>query len=109
MPGSLAHLSCMFDVNPLDIDRIRWFRNDQDLLLNSNNTDWKQDVQGNVMTLTRTNVHRHDAGEYICQIENDLGKARAQVPLIVQCNEFFFVSILYDRHGSMRNMVSICV
>ena len=85
VPGSTVTLSCTIDANPLELNQIRWFKNDEELVLNSNIAPWERRFEGNEASLITRGVRRDDAGHYACEIENALGKSRATLPLVVQC------------------------
>lgn len=76
MPGSSARLICLIDGNPIDSSRIRWSKDNHQI------DDWQ--INGTI--LSKSQIHRDDAGEYQCEITNDLGRSQASAPLFVQCN-----------------------
>lgn len=85
-PGSEVTLSCSVEANPLDLSRIRWFKDDQELTMTNNMAPWEQRIEGNDASLISRSIRREDAGQYVCQIENPYGTSRGTLPLVVQCN-----------------------
>ena len=82
MPGSSAILLCVINSNPMNISNIRWFKDNQEI-----STDlWEKRIDGNETSLIRKSVQRDDAGQYVCEVENQLGSTRATLPLVIQCN-----------------------
>ena len=81
MPGRAAMLLCVVDGNPVDLNKMRWFKDDQEMTFEQ----WEKRIEGNEVSLIRKSVHRDDAGQYVCGIENQFGNSYATLPLIIQC------------------------
>lgn len=81
MPGSSAILSCVIDGNPIDLNGIRWFKDNQELSFDQ----WEKRIERNEASIIRKSIHREDSGQYACEIENQFGNSHATLPLIVQC------------------------
>ncbi|CAF1569206.1 unnamed protein product, partial [Adineta ricciae] len=93
MPGSSAILLCAINSNPMNISNIRWFKDNQEI-----STDlWEKRIEGNETSLIRKSVQRDDAGQYVCEVENQLGSTRATLPLVIQ------YAPEIDRTNSSRN------
>lgn len=75
MPGSSARLVCLIDGNPIDLTRIRWYKDNQQI------DDW----QTNGTVAIKSQIHRDDAGEYQCEVSNEFGQSRRSTSLFVQC------------------------
>ena len=88
-PGSSATLLCVIDANPIDLNNIKWFKNDKELTLMNNGAQWERRIEGNEASLIGRFVQKQDAGQYACEIENAYGNSRATIPLVVQCKVFF--------------------
>ncbi|CAF4048068.1 unnamed protein product [Rotaria sp. Silwood2] len=80
MPGSSAILICVIDGNPIDLNKVRWFKNNQELSFDQ----WEKRIEGNDASLIRKSINREDAGQYACEIDNQFGNSHATLPLIVQ-------------------------
>jgi len=87
MLGSSAVLLCVIDANPIDISNVRWFKDDQEITSDR----WEKRMEGNELSLIQKSVRREDAGQYVCEIENQFGSSRATLPLIIQCIFFIFL------------------
>lgn len=81
VPGTTVTLLCAIDANPIELSRIRWLKNDQEVAF----SQWEQRFEGTDATLISKSIRREDAGQYACEIENAYGTSRATLPLIVQC------------------------
>ena len=92
-PGSSVTLSCTIDANPIDLSKIRWYKNSEDLSSISNGVRWERRVEGNEVSLIGRSVYKEDAGQYACEIDNPYGSDRGTMPLVVQC-KFVLSSIL---------------
>jgi hypothetical protein len=90
MLGSSAVLLCVIDANPIDISNVRWFKDDQEITSDR----WEKRMEGNELSLIQKSVRREDAGQYVCEIENQFGSSRATLPLIIQCIFSFFIIIV---------------
>ncbi len=91
IPGSPATLSCVVDANPMDFNRVRWFKEQQEISFDQ----WEKRIEGKEVSLIRKSIERSDAGQYICEIENPFGNNRATVPLFIQCKLIFSFSITF--------------
>ena len=85
MPGTSATLLCVVDANPLELNKLRWFKDAEELLLTNRDAQWERRIEGNEASLIARSVRREDAAQYACEIDNALGNSRATVPLSVQC------------------------
>ena len=85
MPGATVALVCTIDANPLEMSRIRWLRNDQEISLSTQAVQWEQRFENNETSLMARSIRREDAGQYVCEIENAYGTRRATLPFVVQC------------------------
>jgi hypothetical protein len=85
LPGTTVTLLCTIDANPIELSRIRWFKNDEELTSNINFAQWERRFDGNEASLIGTSIRKEDAGQYACEIDNAFGNSRASLPLIVQC------------------------
>ncbi|CAF1528193.1 unnamed protein product [Rotaria sp. Silwood1] len=80
MPGSSAILICVIDGNPIDLNKVRWFKDNQEISFDQ----WEKRIEGNEASLIRKSINREDAGQYSCEIDNQFGNSYAKLPLIVQ-------------------------
>ncbi|CAF1409739.1 unnamed protein product [Adineta steineri] len=80
MPGSSAILLCVIDANPINLNSIRWLKDNEEI----SSDHWEKRVEQNEISLIRKSVNREDAGQYVCEIDNQLGNSRATLPLIIQ-------------------------
>jgi hypothetical protein len=85
MPGSSVTLLCVIDANPIDLNKIRWFKNNEELSVINNRAQWEKRIEGNEASLIGKSIRREDAGQYACEISNPFGNSRATIPLVVQC------------------------
>jgi hypothetical protein len=81
MPGSSAILICVIDANPIDLRNVKWYKDNQEVTFNQ----WEKRIEGSEASLIHKSIHRNDAGQYSCEIDNQFGNSRATIPLIVQC------------------------
>ena len=88
MPGSSAILLCVIDANPMDLNNVKWYKDNQEISFDQ----WEKRIERNEISLIRKSVHRDDAGQYACEIDNSFGNSRATLPLIIQCKLEFFCS-----------------
>ena len=91
-PGSSVTLLCAIDANPIDLNTIRWFKNNQSII---NDGQWERRIEGNEASLIGKYIRKIDAGQYACEIENSYGNSRATIPLIVQCKILIYIFFLY--------------
>jgi hypothetical protein len=84
-PGSTVTLLCVIDANPIDLKKIRWFKNNEELSLINNRAQWEKRIEGNEASLIGKSIRREDAGQYACEIDNPFGNSRATIPLVIQC------------------------
>ncbi|CAM4919915.1 unnamed protein product [Rotaria socialis] len=80
MPGSSAILICVIDGNPIDFNKVRWFKDNQEMSY----AQWEKRIDRNEVSLIRKSIHRQDAGQYACEIDNQFGNSHATLPLVVQ-------------------------
>ena len=85
MPSAGVALVCAIDANPIEMSRIRWLRNDQEISSTTQAVQWEQRFENNETSLIARSIRREDAGQYACEIENAHGTTRATLPLVVQC------------------------
>jgi hypothetical protein len=95
MPGSTAILLCAIDANPIELNHVRWYKDNQDIFLTANNSQWERRFEGNEASLIGKSIRREDAGQYACEIDNQLGNSRATLPLIIQCKCFCIFNIRF--------------
>ena len=81
MPGSSVILLCVIDANPIDLSNIRWFKNNEELSLINNGAQWERRIEGNEVSLIGKSIHRDDAGQYACEIDNQFGNSRATITI----------------------------
>ncbi|CAF1114272.1 unnamed protein product [Rotaria sordida] len=84
MPGSSITLLCVIDANPIDLNNIRWFKNNEELSLMNSGIQWEKRIEGNEASLIGKSIRKEDAGQYACEINNQYGNNRATIPLVVQ-------------------------
>ncbi len=89
MAGSSVTLLCVVDANPIELNTIRWFKNNEDLSLTNNAAQWERRIEGNEASLIGKSIRKNDAGQYACEINNSYGNSRATIPLVVQCKFFY--------------------
>lgn len=92
MPGSSVTLICVIDGNPIDLNTIKWFKNNEELSLMNNAGQWERHIEGTEASLITKFIRQNDAGQYACEIENAYGNSRATLPLVVQCKFSFLLS-----------------
>ncbi|XP_018907387.2 uncharacterized protein nrm isoform X2 [Bemisia tabaci] len=63
-------LFCLYEANPATLKTVRWFRNDQEVDINSDHYEGGSVDQP---TLLIKNSTRHDHGIYTCVLENEVG------------------------------------
>ncbi len=85
MPGSSAILVCVIDANPIDLRNVKWYKNNEEIAFNQ----WERRIEKNEVSLVHKSIHRDDAGQYSCEIDNHFGNSRATLPLIIQCKFIF--------------------
>ncbi len=90
IPDSTVTLLCVIDANPVELNNIKWFKNDKEISLISNGAQWERRIEGNEASLIGKSIRKDDAGQYACEIENTYGNSRATIPLVVQCKKIFF-------------------
>jgi len=92
IPGSSAILLCVIDANPVDLNNVRWYKDNQEILFDQ----WEKRIEGKEVSLIRKFIQREDAGQYTCEIDNQFGNNRAILPLFIQCKISFLFSLLID-------------
>ncbi len=92
LPGSSVTLLCVIDANPVELSNVRWFKNNDELSLTNTVAQWERRVERNEASLIGKSIHKEDAGQYACEIDNPFGNSRATIPLVVQCKSFLFLN-----------------
>ncbi|CAF1198899.1 unnamed protein product [Adineta steineri] len=84
MPGSSVTLLCGIDANPVELNNVKWFKNNESLSSITNGVQWEKRIEGNEVSLIGKSIRRDDAGQYACEISNPYGNSRATIPLVIQ-------------------------
>lgn len=100
LPGTTVTLLCAVEADPLNLTDIKWYRNDSEPKLITNNAQWERRIEGTEASLIGKFIRKEDAGQYSCEIENPYGTSRAAIPLVVQ----YLPQI--DRTDPSRNKVA---
>ncbi|CAF3700945.1 unnamed protein product [Rotaria socialis] len=103
VPDSMVTLLCAIDANPIDLNNVRWFKNNEDISLINSGIQWEKRTEGNEVSLIGRSIRKENAGQYACEISNPYGNSRATIPLVVQCKFLLLCS------SSMRNYECICL
>jgi hypothetical protein len=85
IPGSSAILSCVIDGNPIDLNNIRWLKDNKELSFDQ----WEKRIEGKEVSIIQKSIQRDDAGLYTCEIHNQFGNNLANLPLFIQCKILF--------------------
>lgn len=81
IPGSSATLSCVIDGNPVDLNAVRWLKNQEEI----SSDHWEKRIDGREVSIIRKSIQLDDAGEYTCETSNSFGTNRAILSLFIQC------------------------
>ena len=93
-PGSSVTLTCTVDANPIELNNIRWFKDNEELFSSKNAPQWEKRVEGQEASILAKSIQRSDAGQYACEISNAYGNTRATIPLAVQCKDFSCLTVV---------------
>lgn len=101
-------LKCDYEANPASLESVKWFRNDQEIKLDSNRHDG-----GNPENIGLIIKHatRHDIGAYKCELANSIGKDLSdnEINVDVLCMYNFFVFIFIYGTGCYDVGVSVLI
>jgi hypothetical protein len=71
---------CEYDSNPASLEKVKWIRNNQEILLNSPRYEGGNPEQ---TALLVKNATRHDIGAYSCRLSNAIGTETSENEIFV--------------------------